>query len=146
MARPPSACLIALPQLSNLAFLKTHKTGSTTLSSLFYRYGVRHGLKVRRTITAAPVAQEHWNLPSDRMPVKMYVFFLRWLEGKWTFQTQHADMLHSRPRCSRVSGFTNLSRMANRLVECSPPVSSVHALFSGYISCHDFFSTISLPS
>eukprot|EP00904_Undaria_pinnatifida_P009917 jgi/Undpi1/6055/HiC_scaffold_20.g08540.m1 len=33
-------------QLSNLAFVKTHKTGSTTLSSLFYRYGVRHDLKI----------------------------------------------------------------------------------------------------
>eukprot|EP00904_Undaria_pinnatifida_P000826 jgi/Undpi1/10744/HiC_scaffold_29.g13192.m1 len=42
-------------QLSNLAFLKTHKTGSTTLSSLFYRYGVRHGLKVARYDNGKPL-------------------------------------------------------------------------------------------
>ncbi|CAM9411183.1 unnamed protein product, partial [Laminaria digitata] len=41
-------------QLCNLAFLKTHKTGSTTLSSLFYRYGVRHGLKVARYKNGRP--------------------------------------------------------------------------------------------
>ena len=49
--RPPRLICFFLrfPQLCNLAFVKTHKTGSTTLSSLFYRYGVRRGLKVRPT-------------------------------------------------------------------------------------------------
>lgn len=29
-------------QLSNIAFIKTHKTASTTLASILYRYGMRH--------------------------------------------------------------------------------------------------------
>lgn len=33
------------PQVKNIAYLKTHKTGSTTLGSVFYRYGARHHLK-----------------------------------------------------------------------------------------------------
>ena len=33
------------PQVTNIAYLKTHKTGSTTLGSVFYRYGARHHLK-----------------------------------------------------------------------------------------------------
>lgn len=33
-------------QVSNLAFFKTHKTGSTTLAILLHRYGVRHDLEV----------------------------------------------------------------------------------------------------
>lgn len=33
-------------QLSNLALMRTHKTGSTTLAVLLYRYGRRHGLEV----------------------------------------------------------------------------------------------------
>lgn len=38
--------LLLLPllavQLSNVAFIKTHKTASTTLASILYRYGMRH--------------------------------------------------------------------------------------------------------
>ncbi|KAI8803537.1 galactose-3-O-sulfotransferase-domain-containing protein [Cladochytrium replicatum] len=30
-------------------FIKTHKTGSTTLGSIFFRYGVRHSLKIFQT-------------------------------------------------------------------------------------------------
>lgn len=49
------------PQLSNLAFFKTHKTGSTTLSSIFYRYGIRHDLKVayypRKHMVALPIEE-----------------------------------------------------------------------------------------
>lgn len=33
-------------QLSNVAFIKTHKTASTTLASVLYRYARRHDLKV----------------------------------------------------------------------------------------------------
>lgn len=47
-----------IPQLSNLAFVKTHKTESTTLSSLFYRYGVRHGLTVRRANYSSPAGAD----------------------------------------------------------------------------------------
>lgn len=35
-----------LSQLPSIAFLKTHKTGSTTLASILYRYALRHGVKV----------------------------------------------------------------------------------------------------
>lgn len=48
--RPMFRLTTLIPQLSNLAFFKTHKTGSTTLASIFYRYGVRHNLKVRRAV------------------------------------------------------------------------------------------------
>lgn len=37
-------------QLSNVALMRTHKTGSTTLATLFYRYGRRHGLEVRNVV------------------------------------------------------------------------------------------------
>ncbi|CAN0467016.1 unnamed protein product, partial [Scytosiphon promiscuus] len=30
----------------NIAFVKTHKTGSTSMAAILYRYAVRHGLKV----------------------------------------------------------------------------------------------------
>ncbi|CAM9665132.1 unnamed protein product [Ascophyllum nodosum] len=33
-------------QLSNIAFIKTHKTASTTLASILYRYGMRHGSNI----------------------------------------------------------------------------------------------------
>lgn len=33
---------------NNVVFVKTHKTGSTTLASVVYRYGLRHGLRVAR--------------------------------------------------------------------------------------------------
>lgn len=32
----------------NIAFVKTHKTASTTLTAVLYRYGLRHGLRVAR--------------------------------------------------------------------------------------------------
>ncbi|WP_413872089.1 hypothetical protein [Tateyamaria sp.] len=32
--------------MANIAFVKTHKTGSTTMASILYRYAVRHDLKV----------------------------------------------------------------------------------------------------
>ncbi|CAM9555852.1 unnamed protein product, partial [Laminaria digitata] len=35
-------------QLSNIAFIKTHKTASTTLASILYRYGMRHGSKIAK--------------------------------------------------------------------------------------------------
>ncbi|CAN0081990.1 unnamed protein product, partial [Ectocarpus sp. 6 AP-2014] len=33
-------------QVANVVFVKTHKTGSTTLAAVFYRYAVRHELKL----------------------------------------------------------------------------------------------------
>ncbi|CAN0524870.1 unnamed protein product, partial [Scytosiphon promiscuus] len=30
----------------DIAFFKTHKTGSTTMGSLLYRYALRHGVEV----------------------------------------------------------------------------------------------------
>lgn len=36
----------SLPQLCNIAFVKTHKTASTTLAYLLFRYGRRHHKKV----------------------------------------------------------------------------------------------------
>ena len=45
---------------SNVAFVKTHKTGSTTLASVIYRYGLRHGLKVARfDVEGTAVTLEH---------------------------------------------------------------------------------------
>lgn len=35
-------------QECNVAFVKTHKTASTTLTAVLYRYGVRHGQRVAR--------------------------------------------------------------------------------------------------
>ncbi|CAM9696265.1 unnamed protein product [Choristocarpus tenellus] len=35
-------------QRSNVAFVKTHKTASTTLTAVLYRYGMRHGKRVAR--------------------------------------------------------------------------------------------------
>lgn len=35
-------------QLSNIAFIKTHKTASTTLASILYRYGKRHDSNISR--------------------------------------------------------------------------------------------------
>lgn len=35
-------------QKCNVAFIKTHKTASTTLTSVLYRYGLRHGRRVAR--------------------------------------------------------------------------------------------------
>lgn len=45
------ACRLAL-QTANIAFVKTHKTGSTTLASILYRYAARHGVKVRFLVGA----------------------------------------------------------------------------------------------
>eukprot|EP00904_Undaria_pinnatifida_P003356 jgi/Undpi1/13020/HiC_scaffold_8.g02683.m1 len=47
-------------QLSNVALMRTHKTGSTTLATLFYRYGRRHGLEVAQFVgshSTIPIAQ-----------------------------------------------------------------------------------------
>eukprot|EP00903_Cladosiphon_okamuranus_P020271 g18603.t1 len=35
-------------QLSNIAFIKTHKTASTTLASILYRYGMRHNSAIAK--------------------------------------------------------------------------------------------------
>lgn len=35
-------------QLSNIAFIKTHKTASTTLASILYRYGMRHDSNIAK--------------------------------------------------------------------------------------------------
>ncbi|CAM9489149.1 unnamed protein product, partial [Scytosiphon promiscuus] len=35
-------------QVANIAFLKTHKTASTTLAAILYRYSARHDLKLAR--------------------------------------------------------------------------------------------------
>ncbi|CAM9693860.1 unnamed protein product, partial [Sphacelaria rigidula] len=35
-------------QACNVAFVKTHKTASTTVTSMLYRYGIRHGRRVAR--------------------------------------------------------------------------------------------------
>lgn len=35
-------------QLSNIAFIKTHKTASTTLASILYRYGMRHHSEIAK--------------------------------------------------------------------------------------------------
>lgn len=35
-------------QLVNIAFIKTHKTASTTLASIFYRYGKRHDSNIAK--------------------------------------------------------------------------------------------------
>ena len=45
----------AWDQLSNLALMRTHKTGSTTLATLLYRYGRRHGLEVRNGALSARI-------------------------------------------------------------------------------------------
>ncbi|CAN0564455.1 unnamed protein product, partial [Ectocarpus sp. 12 AP-2014] len=35
-------------QLANIAFIKTHKTASTTLASILYRYGMRHDSNIAK--------------------------------------------------------------------------------------------------
>eukprot|EP00904_Undaria_pinnatifida_P012460 jgi/Undpi1/8344/HiC_scaffold_25.g10812.m2 len=35
-------------QLSNIAFVKTHKTGSTSMAAILYRYALRHGQKIKK--------------------------------------------------------------------------------------------------
>lgn len=45
---PPPARLSMHVQLSNIAFIKTHKTASTTLASILYRYGKRHDSNISK--------------------------------------------------------------------------------------------------
>lgn len=40
------SCFARQIQTCNIAFVKTHKTASTTAATIFYRYGKRHGLNV----------------------------------------------------------------------------------------------------
>lgn len=47
-AQPWSFDVIRVDQLSNIAFIKTHKTASTTLASILYRYGKRHDLNIAK--------------------------------------------------------------------------------------------------
>lgn len=47
-------------QRCNVAFIKTHKTASTTLTAVLYRYGLRHGRKVARyDVEGTAVTLEH---------------------------------------------------------------------------------------
>lgn len=47
-------------QACNVAFVKTHKTASTTLAGVLYRYGLRHGRRVARfQVEGTAVTLEH---------------------------------------------------------------------------------------
>lgn len=47
-------------QRCNVAFVKTHKTASTTITAVLYRYGLRHGRKVARfDVEGTAVTLEH---------------------------------------------------------------------------------------
>lgn len=49
--KPASPSLLGVAiraQLTNIAFIKTHKTASTTLASILYRYGKRHGSNISK--------------------------------------------------------------------------------------------------
>jgi hypothetical protein len=43
------------PKIINVAFFKTHKTGSSTLASVLYRFAARHRLKIFQGITNGPI-------------------------------------------------------------------------------------------
>ena len=65
-------------QLSNIAFIKTHKTASTTLASILYRYGMRHGSKMAKfnkggtyvdlDVAAKQVRRHHFVRPLTQPP------------------------------------------------------------------------------
>jgi len=44
---PTFLCALEFPKVADVAFLKTHKTASTTLAAILYRYAARHDLKVK---------------------------------------------------------------------------------------------------
>ena len=60
----------SLPRVKNIAFLKTHKTGSTTLASILYRYAARHHarmyLKGLGTVLPTFEISNHLRMLSDK--------------------------------------------------------------------------------
>eukprot|EP00752_Nemacystus_decipiens_P007990 g7138.t1 len=46
-------------QVSNVAFVKTHKTASTTLAAIMYRYAVRHDLKTKQSRQLVDIMHYH---------------------------------------------------------------------------------------
>ena len=59
------------PQLAQVALFKTHKTGSTTLASVLFRYAARHQSRVFRCAqgsTVIPYDKHCWKLSWTRTP------------------------------------------------------------------------------
>jgi hypothetical protein len=56
------------PESTNVAFFKTHKTGSTTLASVLYRYSARHRLSILNLTNGSVIPSSLW--PVYRMRLK----------------------------------------------------------------------------
>ena len=69
-------------QRCNVAFVKTHKTASTTLTAVLYRYGLRHGKTVARfDVEGTAVTLEH----AAEQVRSCRVVWCGWLVGWWVW-------------------------------------------------------------
>lgn len=75
----------------NLLFLKTHKTGSSTIQNIVYRYGDNHGLTF-----ALPVSDVYMGTPS----LFEKRFAIRSSSGKYNMLANHAR--YNRPEMDRI--------------------------------------------